>query len=249
MKILQTIALTGLITNSLSIAVADTTLIFADANSSTSMKMQITGSQMRATSTDDDTAYMTYDSSSKTFTSYNVKDKEYYIMGEKEIATLGNMDAMVEKILAEQLSEMPEAQRAMMRGMMEEMVKSQLPKPAPKPAYTLTERSASYMGFDCQIVTKKSSTINAEFCVTNYKNLGMASDEYAVINSFQQTISSLAQQFGGDQSMDFSHLGQFIPVQFDQEEQSGTLSEVNHDKIDPSVFAIPDDYTEIDLPF
>ncbi len=249
MKILQTITLTSLLVGHISTAVADTTLTFNDNNKNVSMKMQITDNQLRATSIGEDRAYMIYDANKKTFTTFDVESKQYYVMGEKEIAALSDMNAMVEKLLEEQLGEMPEAQRAMMRGMMENMIKSQLPKEMPKPEYILTEKSKSYNGYDCQVVTKKSKNKSADFCVTQYAKLGMTSDEYAVITSFQSTIESLAQKYGVDQSMDFSNLGDFIPVHYNQAGETGVLSDVSHNTIDPNIFAIPEGYSPMDLPF
>lgn len=249
MKILQTITLTGLLAGYINNSTADTTLTFTDNNENVSMKMHIADNKLRASSIGDNSTYMIYDANNKTFTTFDATEKQYYIMGEKEIAALSDMNAMVEKLIEEQLGEMPEAQRAMMRGMMENMIKSQLPKEMPKPEYTLTGDSKSYNGYNCQIVSKKSKDDSAEFCVAKYDELGMKSDEYAVINSFQKTIESLAQKVGVDHSMDFSGLGDFIPVHYKQAGQTGSLSGVNHDDIDSSLFAIPEDYSLIELPF
>ncbi len=245
MKILQTIALTCLATS----AIADTTLTFSGKKDKVSMKMQFAHDMMRATSVDDNSSYMVYDANNKTFTMFITDKKQYYVMGEEQIAALSDIGAMMDKMMEKQLANVPEAQREMMRNMMAGALKAQMPEQAPKPVYSMTGKSTSYNGFDCQVVSKKSGRKKSEFCVTDYSNLGMSSSEYDIITSFQHTIEALAQQFGADNSMDFSSLGNYMPVQYKQEGESGTLSDVNHDTLEVSIFAIPAGYSEMDMPF
>lgn len=245
MKILQTLALTCLATT----AIADTTLTYSGKKDKVSMKMQFAHDMMRATSVDDNSSYMTYDANKKTFTMFMTDKKQYFVMGEEQIAALSDMTAMMDKMMEKQLANVPEAQREMMRNMMAGALKAQMPKQAPKPVYTMTGKRASYNGFDCQVVAKKTGRKKSEFCVTEYSKLGMSNSEYAIITSFQHTIEALAQQFGQDNSMDFSSLGNFMPVQYKQEGESGTLTDVNHDSLDISIFAIPAGYSEMDMPF
>ncbi|MBL4772485.1 MAG: hypothetical protein JKX98_02415 [Alcanivoracaceae bacterium] len=253
MKILQSTFLTSLLTATLislaTTTIADTTLTFTDKKDKIVMKMQFANNMMRATSVDDNSTYMIYDANNTTFTTFMTDKKEYFVMGQKEIEALSDIGAMMDKMLEKQMAEIPESQRAMMRGMMENMMKSQMPKQAPKAEYKLTGQSSSYNGFDCEIVIKKVKKNKAEFCVTEYSNLGMKDSEFAVITSFQHTIEALAQQYGADNSMDFSSLGNYMPVKYKQAGESGTLSDVNHDKLDINMFAIPQDYIKMEMPF
>ena len=253
MKILQTTLLTTLLTGLLSsfanTAIADSTLTFTDKKGKIAMKMQFSNNMMRATSVDDNSTYMIYDANNNTFTTFMTDKKEYFVMGQKEIEALSDIGAMMDKMLEKQLAEIPESQREMMRGMMEGMIKSKMPKQAAKPEYNFTGKSSSYNGFDCEIVIKKTNKKKSEFCVTKYSELDMKASEFAVITSFQHTIESLAQQYGADNSMDFSSLGEYIPVKYKQAGESGTLSDVNHDSLDASIFAIPEDYSKMDMPF
>lgn len=59
----------------------------------------------------------------------------------------------------------------------------------------------------------------------------------------------MAEQFGEDNSMDFSGLGDFIPVRYNQSSESGVLSDVNHDSISPENFSIPQGYKKVEMPF
>ncbi len=246
MKILQTLLLASIATT----AIADTTLTFTNKKDNVVMKMQFANNMMRATSVGDDSTYMIYDANNTTFTTFMTEKKEYFVMDKQTIEKLGDIGAMMDAMLEKQLSQMPESQRAMMRGMLEGALKAQMPKELPKPEYNFTGKSASYNGFDCEIVIKKIKREKTEFCVTKYSNLGMQDNEFSVITSFQQTISALAQKYGQDSSMDFSSLGNYVPVYYKQSKrENGALSKVNHDKLDSSIFAIPADYSKMDLPF
>ena len=231
------------------VSIADTTLTFTSKRDKLAMKMQFASNMMRATSVGDNSSYMIYDANKKTFTMFMTDKKQYFVMGEKEIEALSDIGAMMDKVMEKQLANVPEAQREMMRNMMAGAMKARMPKEAPKAVYTMTGESASHNGFDCQIVTKKAGRKKSEFCVTEYSNLGMSSGEYAVITSFQHTVEALAQQYGADNSMDFSSLGDFIPVKYKQEGETGTLSDVNHDNLDASIFAIPAGYSVMEMPF
>lgn len=231
------------------LGIADTTLTFTNNKDKVSMKMQFANNMMRATSVDNNNSFMIYNANNTTFTAFMPDKKQYYVMGKKELEALGDIGAMMDKMMEKQLANVPEAQREMMRNMMAGAMKAQMPEQAPKPEYNFTGKSTSYNGYDCQIVVKKSDRKTSEFCATEYSNLGMSSDEYAIITSFQQTIAKLAQQYGADNSMDFSSLGQLMPVRYQQSGQTGTLKSVNHDKLDASQFAIPEGYKQIKMPF
>lgn len=246
MKLLTTLFISCLATT----VSADTTLTFTGKKDKVEMKMQLANNMMRATSVGDNSSYMIYDANNSTFTTFIPKEKKYYVMDKETIEKLGDIGAMMDKMLEKQLAEMPEAQREMMRGMMEKAIKSQMPKQAPKAEYSFNGKSDSYNGFDCEIVVKKAGKNKSEFCVTQYSNLGMKPDEFSVITSFQETIAKLAQQYGQDSSMDFSSLGDYVPVYYKQSKnESGALSHVSHEKLDPRLFAIPDGYSPMALPF
>ena len=245
MKILSTVLLSCVTT----FAVADTTLTFINNNDKVAMQMQFANNMMRATSVDDNSAYMVYDANNTTFTMFATDKKQYFVMGKEQLDALGDIGAMMEKMLEEQLADIPESQRAMMRNMMAGAVKAQMPKPVAKAEYSFTGKSSSYNGFDCKIVIKQAGKKQSKFCVTHYSNIGMQASEYAVITSFQKTIEKLAQQYGADNSMDFSSLGGYIPVQYNQAGAVGVLSKVSHASLDPDIFAIPEGYSKMDMPF
>ena len=244
MKIIPIILLSSLSCT----ALADTTLSYTNGKETT-MQMQFSGSKMRATSVNDNSSYMIYDADKITFTTFSTKDKSYFVMDEESIKALGDVEAMVEKMLEKQLADMPESQRAMMRNMMKGALKAQMPKQMPKPEYSMTGKSKSYNGIDCEVVKKKSRRKKSEFCVTPYTKIGMPTSEYNVIKSFQLIIEGLAQQYGEDRSMDFSVLGDFIPVYYKQAGEVGELNKVSHDKIDAAIFQIPAGFKKMDLPF
>jgi len=246
MKILNTLLLCTLANSVL----ADTTLIFTDGQSDKAVtKMQFANNKMRASSANDNSTYMIYDANNTTFTMYMADDKQYFVLGKEQLETLGDVGAMMDKMLEEQLSQLPASQREMMRGMMAGALKAQMPKQAPKAVYSFTGETSSYNGFDCKIVSKKAGKNKSNFCVTEYSNLGMSDSEYSIITSFQKTIEKLASQMGSDNSMDFSSLGNYMPVQFNQSGQNGILNKVHHDKLEASLFTTPQDYNKVEMPF
>ncbi len=228
---------------------ADTSLTFTNKKDNVSMKMQVAGHKMRATSVGDNSSYMIYDAANTTFTMVDTKGKSYFVMDKEAIASLSDIGAMMDRMLEKQLADMPAEQRQMMRGMLEGALKSQMPKEMPKAEYKLTGKTKSYNGFDCQVVKKKLKRKKSEFCVTDYSTIGMSKGEYNVIESFQGVISNMAQQFGADKSMDFSELGDFVPVNYNQAGEQGTLSEVSHESLDSSLFVMPSGYERQEMPF
>jgi hypothetical protein len=244
MKLLTPILLTSLST----IALADTTLTFTGKNDSPAMEMMIAGNHMRATSLGQSDSYMIYDSENQTFTIIMTKEKEFMSFGPKQIEALGDMATLMMKQIDKQLAQMPESQRAMMRDMMMKTMKSQMPKQAPAPSYKMTGKSTEINGFDCEIVIKKSESGESEFCITEYSDLGMNSNEYAVIQSFQKIMVKLATQFGQDSSMDFSALGDFVPVKYQNSNETGELQSVSHNNIQASMFMVPEGYTKKEIP-
>jgi hypothetical protein len=156
---------------------------------------------------------------------------------------------MVDKMLNEQMAQLPESQRAQMRGMMESMIKQQMPKPKPAPTYIKSGDSETYNGFSCDVVIKESQgTKNGEFCVTSYSNLGISDAEYDAISAFMKVAEKMAAQFGQDESMNFEAIGQVVPVYFDMESQKGTLDSISDDSLPADTFAIPKGYKQQSLP-
>jgi len=231
------------------LTIADTTLTFTNNKDKVGMKMQFANNQMRASSVGDENTYMIYDANTTTFTTFIQDKKQYFAMGQKQLDALGDIGAMMDKMMEKQLANVPPEQREMVRNMMAGALKAKMPKQAPKAEYNFTGKSASYNGFDCQEVVKKSGKKKSTFCATEYTNLGMSSSEYAILTSFQKTIAKLAQQYGADNSMDFSSLGQLMPVHYQQAGQVGTLKDVNHDKLNANLFAIPEGYSQMKMPF
>lgn len=229
-------------------AVADTTLTYTDSNEKVSMQMKLANNMMRADSLGEQQTYMIYNADNTTFTVVMEDKKQYFVLGKEQLEALGDIGAMMDKMLEKQLSQMPESQRAMMRKMLEGQLRAQMPKPKPKPVYDFTGEISSVNGYECQIVVKKSEGKSSDFCVTDYTGLGMDSSEYDIIASFQKTVAAMAQQFGQDDSMDFSELGNYIPVRYNQSYSSGVLSGVSHDKVSAEQFDIPKGYKQVKMP-
>ncbi len=232
-----------------SLANADTTLVYNDANGKQNSQMYLSDGMTKITNTGDVNTALIFNANKNEFVVVNHQDKSYMVFGEKEIAALSDVSAMVDRMLEEQLSQLPAAQRDQMRGMMESMVKQQMPKQAPAPEYTKSGQSSTYNGFDCEVVIKTvAGQKDGDFCVAHIDALGIPAAEYASINQFMKTVEKLASQFGQDQSMNFNEIGQVLPVYYEMDSQKAYLVDINHDNLKPQTFQVPEGYKQMALP-
>ena len=229
-------------------AQADTTLKYTSTGDDVHSLIQLTDGKVHMKSQGDENYSTLYDAKTGTFTSLMHDQKKYMSFGPKEIEALGDMAAIMQAEMEKQLAQMPEAQREQMRDMMMGMLKQQMPKQAPKPNYVKTGMEKSYNGYACAVVVKEiEGQPSGNFCVSDYKDLGLSTNEYDAISSLMKTTEKMAAQMGQDISMNFSSLGNYVPVQFNSNDQIGTLQSISHDRIDPSVFKIPEDYSKEDV--
>ncbi len=246
MKLKQLILSTTLISGAV---MADTTLIYNNADGQEHSKMYLTDGMAKMTNDIDVSTALIFNAKNNSFTILNHQDKSYMVFGEKEIAALGDVAAMVDRMVEEQLAQMPESQRAQMRGMIKSMMQKQMPKQAVAPEYELSGKAKSYNGFECQEAVKLvDGKKSGSFCVADYQKLGVKADEYASINKFMKVAEKLASQFGHDQSMNFDSLGQKLPVYYDMGDQKGYLTHVDNKDLDSSVFQVPSGYKKESLP-
>ncbi len=227
---------------------ADTTLIYNDANGQQNSVMYMSDGVAKITNNSDVNTALIFNAQANAFTVVNHQDQSYVVFGEKEIAALSDVSAMVDRMLEEQLSQMPAAQRDQMRGMMESMIKKQMPKQAAPPQYNKSGQSSNYNGFDCEVVIKMvEGQKDGDFCVADIADLGIPAADYDSINQFMQTVEKLASQFGQDQSMNFSDIGSVIPVYYDMGLQKAYLTEINHDALGAQTFQVPEGYSKTNL--
>ena len=230
-------------------AFADSTLIYNDGSGQLNSTMYLTDGMAKITQSGDVNTALIYNANQNSFVVVNHQDQSYLVFGEKEIAALSDVSAMVNRMLDEQLAQLPASQREQMRGMMESMIKQQMPKQAPAPEYTKSGQSASYNGFDCEVVIKTvQGQKGGDFCVADIDDLGVSAGEYASINDFMKTVEKLASQFGQDQSMNFADIGTVIPVYYEMAGQKAYLVDIKHDDLKASTFRVPEGYAQTALP-
>ncbi len=230
-------------------AQADTTLIYNDDNGKEQSRMLLTDGKVKMVSSAEVDTAIIFDASQTAFTIINHSDKSFMVFGQKEIEALGDVSKMMDKMINEQLAQLPESQREQMRGMMESMIKKQMPKQAPMPKYIKSGDTSSYNGFDCEIVIKESKGAkDGEFCVASYSKLGISATEYGAVAAFMKVAEKLASQFGQDQSMNFEAIGQVVPVYYDMDSQKGALTSISNDDLPAATFQVPDDYKQQSLP-
>jgi len=228
---------------------ADTTLTFNNADGQENSKMYLSNGLAKVTNDGDVNTAIIFNTNNTAFTVINHEEKSFMELGEKEIEALGDVSAMVNRMLEEQLAQMPEAQREQMRDMMKSMIEKQMPKQAAMPTYEKTGESASYNGFDCEVVHQSlNGKKQSELCVADYQALGVESVDYAAIQQFMKIAEKMASQFGQNSGANFAAVGEVLPVYYHMGTDKAYLTAVNNDSINASVFSIPEGYKEQSLP-
>ncbi|WP_223786921.1 hypothetical protein [Marinicella meishanensis] len=231
------------------LAHADTTLTYHDANGQTSSVIYLSDGMSKITNQSETSTDLIFNAQTNTFTVVNHPEQSYLLFGVKEIAALSDVSAMVDKMLAEQLAQLPAGQREQMRGMMENMIKQQMPKAAPVPEYSRSGQQASHNGFACETIIKTvNGQASGDFCVTDYSALGVSTAEYQAISAFMKTAEKMAAQFGQDQSMNFASIGQVLPVYYRMGSEQAYLVAVDHGTLGAQTFQVPEGYQQQALP-
>ncbi len=230
------------------VTLADTTLHYVDQSDKTTIKMYLSGNKMVVTSTSEQSTSMIYDAKSVVMTIIDAENKKYYILNRDQIESLGDMKAMMEKVLEERLKDMPDSQKEMMRSMMEGILKSQMPKKPKKPTYKTTGKSGNYAGLKCKEVMKQAGENKYKFCVVEPSKLGLSSSEYSTLRSFQAISQKIAER-SGIEGTDLSIFDNSVVVYYENKDENGVLRSVNHKNIPTSLFTIPKGFQKIDMPF
>ncbi len=230
-------------------AAADTTLVYNNADGSENSRMYLTDGMAKITNNIDSGTALIFSAGQESFTIINHQDQSYMTFGKKEIAALGDVAGMIDRMLEEQLAQMPAGQREQMRDMMKSMIEKQMPKQAAKPEYAKSGQTATYNGFDCDVVVKTvESKKSGDFCVADYQKLGVARSEYNSINQFMKIAEKMAAQFGHDQSMNLDSIGEVLPVYYDMGDQKAYLTDVLDEDLSADTFKVPKGYNKQSLP-
>ncbi len=231
------------------VAWADTTLTYNDANGKENSKMYLSDGLAKVTNDSEVNTALIFNTSQNSFTIINHEDQSFMVFGEKEIAALGDVAAMVDRMLEEQLGQMPAAQREQMRGMMKSMIQKQLPKQTAMPKYEKTGQSSNYNGFDCEVVVQTvEGKKQGDFCVAEHQDLGVETEDYAAIQEFMKIAEKMASQFGQNTGVNFAAVGEVLPVYYQMGEEKAYLTGVNNDDLGAAVFSIPEGYKQQSLP-
>ncbi len=228
---------------------ADTTLTYNNASGQENSKMYLSDGMAKITNDSDVNIALVFNTKQNAFTVINHEDKSYMVFGEKEIAALGDVASMVDRMLEEQLAQMPASQREQMRGMMKSMIQNQMPKQAAMPKYKKTGDTSSYNGFDCEVVVQTlDGKHNGDFCVADFQDLGVKATDYAAIQEFMKIAEKMASQFGQNQGFNFAAVGEVLPVYYEQGKEKAYLTAVSNDALSAEVFSIPKGYKQESLP-
>jgi hypothetical protein len=230
-------------------ASADTTLSYNSKGGQANSQMFLTDGLVKMTHQSEANTAVIFNAAEGSFTIVNHDQQSYMVFGPKELEALSDVSKMIDKMLEEQLAQMPAGQREQMRGMMKQMIQQQMPKQAPAPEYISSGQTETHNGYACEVVIKQvKGQSDDQFCVTDYDELGISVSEYAAIDSFMKTAEKLASQFGQDQSMNFSAIGQVVPVYYDMNGEQAILADVSNDALPAATFQVPDGYRKESLP-
>jgi|GEM_PF-740865 len=229
--------------------VADTTLTYNNANGQENSKMYLSDGWAKVTNEGDVNTALIFNNQQNSFTVVNHQDQSYMVFGEKEIAALGDVSAMVDRMLEEQLAQMPAAQREQMRGMMKSMIQKQMPKQAALTTYEKTGQSASYNGFSCdEVIQSVDGKKQGDFCVADHQDLGVKTADYTAIQEFMKIAEKMASQFGQSQGANFAAVGDVLPVYYEIGQEKAYLTSISTDRLNMSIFMVPEGYKKQALP-
>ena len=250
MKLKQLIITSAMATAIFSdVVCADTTLTYNNANGQENSKMYLSDGLAKVTNSGDVNTALIFNAQQNSFTVVNHEDQSYMVFGEKEIAALGDVSAMMDRMLEEQLAQMPAGQREQMRGMMKSMIEKQMPKQAALPTYEKTGQSSSYNGFNCEeVIQSVDGKKQGDFCVADHQALGVDSADYRAIGEFMKIAEKMASQFGQSQGVNFAAVGEVLPVYYEMGQEKAYLTAVNNDNINASTFNVPNGYKQQSLP-
>lgn len=239
-----------------SAAYADATLTYLDGQESS--KMQIKGTQLKATSQHDPSYAMLYDASNNSITMIDHREKTYMLMTESTMRTMGNVASSMQDQIAQQLEAqmagMSPEERAQMEQMMGALMPSTSQKAAP-PAIRIEEtgNKDKVSDWSCQIydVYQGQQKVSSA-CMARASDLDLSQSDYGVLRGFVEFTQSMAKEMPINESSlpDIPLEGDLVPVSMQNlsgSEGAITLGSANNDSISADDFAIPAGYQQQNL--
>lgn len=235
-----------------------TTIVFNTSNSDDGKgEVYLTDNAIRMSS--DDSNWMLFDRSSNTMFFVDDAQREYYVIDEAQIESLGQTLGNVNKQIEEALAALPEAQRAQARAMMQSMIPgggSSGSSPS-KDVIDInhTGRNDTIAGVRCEIVeTLINNELEGELCVAETDDLKISSGEMATMRAmgdFAQNMldtmrehigSFLPEEFSAGPMIEVLDLG--VPIRMVNKDSNDVseLESVSHDDISADLVRVPADY-------
>lgn len=235
-----------------------TTIVFNTSNSDDGMgEVYLTDNAIRM-STDDDN-WMLFDRSSNTMFFVDDSQREFYVIDEAQIESLGQTLGNVNKQIEEALAALPAGQRAQARAMMESMMPGG-GSSGPAPSKDIIEinhtgRSDTIAGVSCDVVeTLINNNLEGELCVAETDDLKISNGEMATMRAmgdFAQNMldtmrehigSFLPEEFSAGPMIEVLELGVPIRMVNKDSNEISELESISHDDINPDLVRVPVDY-------
>lgn len=185
--------------------------------------------------------------------------KEYIEFTEADIKKLADKINQMNKMMEEQLSQVPESQREQIKNMM----KSKMPSNETVEInyeYKVTAEKDNINGYS---VTKYNSYQNGEkdlqeLWITDFSNIDLKEDDFDSFILFRDFLNEIFSSIGNMADIDYNLFWDFkslngFPVktvtldESGNEAETGTLESINRNFSDKSVFKVPSGYKKQDL--
>jgi hypothetical protein len=226
---------------------SDTTLVYDEGNRTNALR--IAGGKVRL---DDPDAggWMLFDSATRTLTAVEPQRREYVIMDETTLDSLQQtLDAALSQMEA-QLAGLPPETREQMRQMMG----IDLPKDTGSPEVKVQDigRDGNAAGHDCRFSQVEiGGTVQSKVCLSSAAKLGVPAEDAEAVRAWQEFARSMAERASRFVDMDAGVFGDGDQVPLIYEHLStgtkGTLTEINHETVDPQLLKVPAGYREQQL--
>ncbi|MCP3850892.1 MAG: hypothetical protein GY694_11750 [Gammaproteobacteria bacterium] len=244
-------------------AFSDATVVYEQSNGANQSlnSMQIKDGKIRFTPPNQNDNYSLYDSLTGSLTHVNMGQKQYLVMGEKDIAEQANqakkqMDTMRQRMM-EKMKDMPAEQKKQVEQMMNNhLSRVEAQKAPPKVDQKNTSKTETISGIECTVhETYIDGIKNSELCITAPDKMGLNDQDAQALmamQGFMKRMQKVAQTMMGNNTPTADIEG--IPLRTRLYGPDGSvkletqLKSISQDAINAAKVTIPGDFTAMPMP-